>query len=210
MIPAVALSAAWAVNYFRTGGGWKFSLASIVLVIAVIQAMSNQLSYYFKDDHNSILLSVYGSNPFPETKVLGDFIASRSKPQDKLLVLGSEPELLVYSKLESPLRHIYTYSLLSDDTTAVQFQNELLNALKARPRFVALTNIPFSWLYRETARNKKFWEAMSYEVNRSGKFRRIAACDLYSDNTVYHWDKEASDIRFKRSDQVFDIYERIE
>jgi dolichyl-phosphate-mannose-protein mannosyltransferase len=210
LMPAVAVAVSCAVNYFRAGGGWRFFLSLIVLIIAIIQAVSNQFSYYFKDDHNEILISVYGNNPFPESKALGEFVTKNAHPGDKLLVLGSEPELLVYSNLESAMKHIYTYSMMSSNTKSNQFQDDLLAALRSGPRYVAFTNIQASWFYKDTPQNKEFWGNMTRELTNSKKYKRIAAADLFADGTAYHFDKEASDIKYKRSDQILDIYERIQ
>jgi hypothetical protein len=206
-IPAIAIASALAANYFKAG--WKHYVPIIILTIAFLQAFAGQFNYFFRDSHSAILVSVYGNNPFPESKVLGDFIADKSKKGDKLLVLGSEPELLVYSKLESPLRHIYTYSMMNNDTNSRRFQNELLVALDTRPRFVAFTNINASWFYKDTPSNREFWTKMTKGLAAGGYYRRIATADLFSDGTDYHYGDEAATLKFNRSKENIEIYERI-
>jgi hypothetical protein len=100
--------------------------------------------------------------------------------------------------------------MMSGNSKSKEFQDELLAALQKKPRFVAFTNIQSSWFYKDTPQNKEFWSTMTRELINSKRFKRIAAADLFSDNTVYHWDKEASEINYQRSGQYIDIYERIE
>ena len=178
-------------------------------MIAALQIISNQKNYFFTESHDKILVSVYGENPFPESKVLGDFVAERRQPGDKLLILGSEPELLVYSKLQSASRHIYTYSLMNGDSTSKKFQDEMLNDLNNKPRFVVFTNIPGSWLFNNTPENLKFWNKMNQVLNQSKIYKRIATADLFTDGTDYHFDTQASNINFERSKINMDVYELI-
>ena len=55
---------------------------------------------------------INGTNPFPESVKIGDYIREHSNPDDKIAVLGSEPQIYFYSKRLSATGYIYTYGLM--------------------------------------------------------------------------------------------------
>src|SRR5262249_22055964 len=63
--------------------------------------------------------AVYAVNPFPEAVVLGREIAARTKPGDRIAVLGSEPEILFYAGRRSATGYIYVYPLMEPQPYAL-------------------------------------------------------------------------------------------
>ena len=90
---------------------------------------------------------VNGSNPFPESVKVADYIREQSTPIDTIAVLGSEPQIYFYARRLSATGYIYTYSLMEPQPYAHQMQLEMIHEIEqARPRFLVLVVMNRSWL----------------------------------------------------------------
>jgi len=90
---------------------------------------------------------VNGTNPFPESIKIAEYIRSQSNPSDTIAVLGSEPEIYFYSELLSATGYIYTYPLMEPQPYAHQMQLEMIREIEtAEPRFLVLVVMNRSWL----------------------------------------------------------------
>ena len=54
---------------------------------------------------------IYGLNPFAESLEIAKYIREHSQKNDKVAVLGSEPQIYFYSDRKSATRHLYMYPL---------------------------------------------------------------------------------------------------
>jgi hypothetical protein len=96
-------------------------------------------------DQANVLIN--GTNPFPEAVKIGDYIRENSNPEDKIAVLGSEPEIYFYSKRLSATGYIYTYGLMEPQPYAGQMQQEMIHEIEAaQPRFLVLVAMSRSWM----------------------------------------------------------------
>jgi hypothetical protein len=90
---------------------------------------------------------VNGTNPFPESVKIGEYIRTQSSPSDTIAVLGSEPQIYFYSKRHSATGYIYTYELMEPQPYAHQMQQEMIREIEtARPKFLVLVVVNKSWL----------------------------------------------------------------
>lgn len=124
----------------------KKDLARAVLVIA--------LALYFLFSQRTVLASsaeelsrhMYGYNPFPESRVIADYIEKNTKPGDRVAVLGSEPQIFFYSKRRSATGYIYTYPLMERQRFARQMQRKMMDEIReSDPEVVVFVDIKFSW-----------------------------------------------------------------
>jgi len=76
---------------------------------------------------------LYGANPFAESPAVGDFLAARSEPRDRIFVYGSEPQILFYAQRESASRYNFVYALNLPFDEARNRQLEVLKELGQRP-----------------------------------------------------------------------------
>jgi len=89
---------------------------------------------------------MYGLNPFPEALIIADFIAKNTSPDERIAVLGSEPEIYFYSKRKSATGFIYTYPLMERHRFALDMQKQMMDEVrKAAPAYVVFVDIKFSW-----------------------------------------------------------------
>ncbi|GAB4295454.1 MAG: hypothetical protein Kow0068_20060 [Marinilabiliales bacterium] len=126
----------------------------LFLIVCVTHLNSNN-KYYFRPNHTKVLRDVYGMNPFPEAKVIGDFIKENTNPDDKIAVLGSEPEIYFYSDRRCVSRHHYITFLMGDTLLFPEnknYQKEYVNDIETnKPKYMVFFNHPISWLTHPNA-----------------------------------------------------------
>ncbi len=87
------------------------------------------------------------TKPFVETVAVAKYIKANTAPSDRILVLGSEPQIYFYADRLSATGHIYMYPLMEEQPYAVRMQEEMMSQIIAsRPRYVILVDDLSSWL----------------------------------------------------------------
>ncbi len=158
-----------------------------VLVVGVLYNVSQQSDWYFNDDKETYLRTIYGGNPFPEMKEVGDFLNQKKQDGDQLVVLGSEPQLHIYTGMRSPSKHNYMAFLVSPHPKHKEWQQELIKDVETtRPRFVVYVNHGISWAtYPNTDASIFNWFGTYQQEN----LRLIGVADKLPDGRVnYVWD----------------------
>ena len=118
------------------------------------------------------------------------YINEHSTEEDRIAVIGSEPQIYFYARRRAATGYIYTYALMEDHKFASKMQQEMIQEIEsARPKYLIFVNIPSSWLAKpESIKDifewsERYWHAF-YEV--------AGIIDMVSwDQTVYRWDEEA-------------------
>ena len=106
---------------------------------------------------------VNGTNPFPESVKIGEYLRAESTPSDTIAVLGSEPQIYFYAQRPSATGYIYTYSLMEPQPYARQMQREMIHEIEtARPKFLVLVVVNKSWLAGRDSDQTIFRWADSY------------------------------------------------
>lgn len=172
------------------------SFFCLILLPTFIQ----ERAYYVDPDTTSLLKDVYGTNPFPEAKVIGDFLAQEASPDDQLALIGSEPELYFYTGMKSPSRHAYFSYLVNHKPGWEDRQAEFIRAIEThQPRYIVQFKHPISLLiYGPTA--KPFFEWFDPYV--AAYYEQIGLADMLPDETIYRWGKEMADYAIKGEYQV--------
>lgn len=192
VLPGVALLAALATQHLSSNA-LIIKAVTAVLLAAVLWAVASNATYYFADDHTQILRKTYTANPFPECAIIGAEIKKRSQPGDEMLVFGAEPELLVSTGLPSVTGHIFPYHLLDGQWYNEKFQKELFDAVAERePRFVAVFTGGTSWQVTDLTLGNQMMNRLGPLVFDNPKYRRIGTVDIFSNTTIYKWDKEVA------------------
>jgi len=91
----------------------------------------------------------YGSNPFVESPEIAKYIRERTTADDRIAVLGSEPQLYFYAGRRSATGYIYMYPLMEPQKFAATMQAEMIRQIEnAHPLYLVTTSIYTSWLGR--------------------------------------------------------------
>jgi 4-amino-4-deoxy-L-arabinose transferase-like glycosyltransferase len=96
----------------------------------------------------AIAARIYPGNPFAEAEVLGRYLAARTQPEETLLIVGNEPEILFHARRRSATKFVFFYPLTGWSPRAVEWQHTFLAEIEqARPRYVVWMNlVPSFWM----------------------------------------------------------------
>lgn len=149
--PAVSLAAGWALALClstirkRRLRGSAALLAAAYLVAVPIWAHSG---YYYKQSPIEFSRSFFGSNPFPESEDLAEFLAQRTSKEDTIFIIGSEAQIFLLSQRQSSSSFAYIYPLMSEYPRYQEFQRKAWEEVeRGRPKYIIIFLIRTSWMW---------------------------------------------------------------
>jgi hypothetical protein len=158
-------------------------LFSLFFVLSVIE----QRDYFFQVDPITACRRIYGGEPFPEAVKVAEYLKSHSAKDDRIAVMGSEPEIYFYSGRLSATGYIYTYPLTEPQPLASTMQKDMISEITgSHPRFVVLVDVRSSWVNvsnREPDRTLLHWT----EIYLRGGYELRGVIDMLREGTEYHW-----------------------
>jgi hypothetical protein len=160
VIPAVSLLAGAAVHgllrraaagQFRRAAPWG---AALLLLLGWGQALAAQWDTFFQMSPEEVSRRLYGPECFVESPEIGRHIRVRTRPDDRIVVFGSEPQIYFYARRRSATGHIYMYGLMEAQPLARRMQEQMVREVEAaRPAYAVWVRSPTSWL--ESARSEQ-------------------------------------------------------
>lgn len=167
---------------------------------------SSFAGYYFTPDYDAILRGVYGNNPFPESMVIGDYINANSKPEDGIVLMGSEPQIYFYTKKKCPSRHAYFAALVNNVPQHKEWQREFVRDVeKAAPRYFVFFNHGISLFVQPNTDQYIFDWAKKY-VNDN--YKMVGIVDMIDGRpTVYLWKEKALTYKPTGQNMIY-VFER--
>ena len=196
----IAALAAGEKKSARAGGrriAWAFAA-----VAAVAASAAWQRDPFFVWDPNQVSRALYWSNPFPESVEIAKYIAASSSPDDRIAVLGSEPQIYFYAHRRSASRYVYAYALMEPHPYAGQLQDQVIRELEAaRPLFMVMVRVSTSWLARPDS-DKRFLRWMESYVPEH--YKVVGLVEIPKDEpTRYLWGADAARPTRSVSESVF-------
>ncbi len=165
--------------------GLPIGIAGVCLILSVYQ----QRLFLFKLTPIQVCHATYGYNPFPESLEISRFIRNNSNINDRIAVIGSEPQVYFYSKRLSATGYIYMYALMERHNFALQMQKEMIREIESsRPKFLLFVNINTSWLKRPDSQELVFKWFQHYQATN---YVLTGIVEIYNDKTLYHWKADA-------------------
>ena len=151
VLPAVSLLAGLAVaaalDTIRFGAQNFRFVVLLLFGFALAWPMWAEADFFFERPLAEANRMVNGTNPFPESIKIGEYIRAQSSVSDTIAVLGSEPQIYFYSRRHSATGYIYTYGLMEPQPYAHQMQQEMMREIEtAHPKFLVLVVVNKSWL----------------------------------------------------------------
>ena len=150
--------------------------------------------------------SVYGLNPFPESLEISRVIRQLTRPDDRIAVLGSEPQIYFYSGRRSATGYIYTYALMENSDFALEMQEQMIEEIEtAEPSILVYVNIPSSWLRRPDSHQRLLRWLGGYLPEN---YQPVMVAEMFNDTTVFH---ETPDLRVPPDSPLWiGVFERME
>ena len=177
---------------------WGIIIPTVIFIFAWTQIIRVDSSYFFAPDEDKILRNAYGTNPFPESKIIGEYLKQISTPEDKIVVACSEPQISFYAKRESVTGQAFGYPLVYNGVYMKQLQDEFIQDVETgKPRFSVYTWMNTSWLNRDpTGRIFKFIEQYHQKYyNLIGVAECIPTRNIQNGpiiyQTFYKWNQDA-------------------
>jgi len=196
LLPAVALLAGVGFRYIydlsRRAKSVLIAVAVPVLLALTVMfhTLYQQREFFFVMDPVVASRARYGGNPFGESLQIARFIQDRSSADDRIAILGSEPQIFFYANRRSATGYIYMYPLMEDHPYALQMQTEMISQIEAvKPKFIVFVNIPTSWLAKRDSHKLIFQWFSKFAKNYS----LVGIIDIIPHQpTIYKWDDETS------------------
>lgn len=194
LLPAVALFCGIAVvslerllGFMTTRRVARTAAVAVFLVTIGLYAR-NEWDYLFSMSGREVSRSVYGGNPFVEAPELGRYLQAHTAPDDRIAVLGSEPQIYFYANRKSATGYIYTYALMEQHAYSARMQDEMVAEITAaRPKYIVFVGVRTSWLGRNPKERILTWSD-SYLRNC---YRVVGIADiLSSEETYWRWDDQ--------------------
>lgn len=211
LLPAAALLAGLFVDFLiATAPPFlnRFStvVAAGIFIAAAAIGVVAQKDSFFVDDPVKLSSAIYAGNPFPESVEIARFIEERTTPDDRIAVLGSEPQIFFYAKRRSATGYIYMYSLMESHEYALQMQKEMIGEVEAsRPKFLIDVRSGLSWLQHDESESYIFRWLDGYVA---ANYVLVGVADLiYPYPTIYKWYNDARGYQ-TQSPTALLIYER--
>jgi hypothetical protein len=112
----------------RVAGGLLAAFLFVPLIVPRIVACIEPA-----DSRSFELYKSYGSPLFVAARELGDYVLHCTDPQERILIVGSEPEILFYARRRSATRYTIFYPLTGDFPRAKGMTEELFAEIAAHP-----------------------------------------------------------------------------
>jgi hypothetical protein len=195
-IPAVALSIGVCVYSLKEVFEKRMNMKSFATILPVgifalgfLGNVSAMKEYYFNPNLTKVLRNVYGLNPFPESWAVAKYLNEKMKTDDRIAVLGTEIQMYVYTNKISPSRFAGSGVLVEFPVIQQkQWQQEFISDVeKVSPKYVVLYAHPISWMTNPKSDMTIFGWIDKYTREN---YDIIAYADIYSDQTLYVWDRE--------------------
>ena len=178
------------------------TMAVGIFVLAVGGYVVNERDYLFSMSPRQLSRALYGINPFVEAADVARYIRERTTPQERIAVVGSEPEIYFLAGRRSATGHIYTYALMEPQRYGARMQDEMIREIEAaRPRYLVFVSILTSWLPRPGSDRRI--------LDWVGRYSRacydlVGVVDIHSlQETTTRWDGDVPGYRPRSNNVVY-------
>jgi hypothetical protein len=118
----------------------------LFFVLTFLTALYGHRKFLFQMGPIEVDERMHPGDRFAEAVTVADYIQRHSSPQDRVAILGSEPEIYFYSHRHSASGYIYMYGMMEDQPFALKMQADMIEQVEsARPRFMVYVGSEHSW-----------------------------------------------------------------
>ncbi len=165
-------------------------LATTILFLLVGTYVFTERDYLFSMTPQEVSRARYGVNPFVEAVEIAAYINEHTTVDDRIAVIGSEPEIYFYANRKSATGYIYTYPLMEPHVYARRMQDEMIREIEtARPKYLVVVFVQGSWLVGQSSDRMildwiyRYWNACYTTVGAGER--------LTDGRSVLLWDEDA-------------------
>jgi len=192
-LPAAAMLAGAGIVCFRdllSRIRFGLVLGTIPVILAVASILVSiyiQKEYLFRMTPHQVCRAAYGDNPFPESLEIGRFIRENTSEDDRIAVLGSEPQIYFYSGRRSATGYVYMYPLMENHDLALDMQKEMIAEIESNsPKYIVYIQHTSSWLTAEDSH-----DALITWFDRYCKSYKVTGVvEVIREGSQYYWGKD--------------------
>ncbi len=193
ILPAIALLTGVAIASLRQLLETKLShraarAAALAVIVAVIGTyVIMERDYLFDMSTRDLSRSRFGNNPFIEAVEIAKYIQDHTDKDDRIAVMGSEPEIYFYADRKGATGYIYTYALMEVQPFAKTMQQEMIREIEAvHPKYLVFSWIDVSWMAQPNSDRGIVDWGRSYVRDC---YEPVGVADIFSDKeTRMLWD----------------------
>jgi hypothetical protein len=182
MLPAVSLLAG---SYVRTRN------TAAVFAAAMILALLTQRTFLFRMGPAQMSHEMYGQDPFAAAIPVSAYIREHTRPDARIAVLGSEPEIYFYSHRHSATSYLYVEPMVESQPYATHMQDDMIAELERnQPAYVVRFPIveTLSLGGESPTRVYDWWAQYGPQ-----HYETAAIADILEDGSIaYRWDAAAA------------------
>jgi 4-amino-4-deoxy-L-arabinose transferase-like glycosyltransferase len=202
VMPAVALLVALGVSSLAGLSQYvkldRFSSAMMVIIFLFALGFSilSQRQYLFVLNPLQISRLTYGLNPFIESLEIAKYIEEHSNGNDRVVIVGSEPQINFYSHRRSSTGYVFVDQLVQNHKFAHAMQQEYIKEVESTPpKFIVVVNVPTSWCLTPTS-DRWIFRWVDQFVNRY--YKLVGVVDIKPNGVAnYYWNDQADPEKLK-------------
>ena len=183
LLPAMAILIATLFDTINTFAIEKLKVPGLaylnlfIFIMFLGSGIKANADYLFKRKPEVSCKKIYGSNPFVESIKVAKFLEKNTTKDDKIAVLGSEPQICFYANRYSASGYIYTYNLVEIHSYALEMQKEMIKEIEtSKPKYIVIVTVATSWLTRPDSERLIFNWADAYLAKN---YKNVGILDIY-------------------------------
>lgn len=186
-------AAVWISGMGRKPGspGWRSFAAAALIGFALLFTVWSDRLFLFVYTPREACRMMYPTSIFPESQTIAEYVRRNTKPDDRIAVLGSEPQIYFYADRVGAIKYIYMFPLMENHPYAARMQRDLVRQLEsARPKYIVFAASRNSWMTTEESKTIVL-DWVEYEAPK--RYVPVGQIDVMSPwLTEYRWDREAA------------------
>ncbi len=165
--------------------------AGTLLLAAAAFGVWWQREFFFLWTPTRACQETYPMFPFLESITIADYLSRHTTPEQRVAVIGSEPQMYFYSRRLPATGYITIHSLVERQPFALQMQQEMCRQIEAaKPEFIVFVHVDSSWLAQPNY-CRFVWQWASRYVE--SHYRLVGLADIISPTrTDYQWGDQAA------------------
>jgi hypothetical protein len=195
-VPALSLFAGVGFEILTSGFSnprVKTAISVVTLALVLGLPVLIQKGILFTMPLNEVTRMIYGLNPFSESLEIAQYIRDHTKKEDKVVVLGSEPQIYFYSQRKSATRHLYMYPLMEKHVYTRKMQDEMIREIEgAQPKFVVMAKTAGNWVSTRPDFSPALKDWAQGYLNSDYEIDGVVDLFPYKE-TLYRWGYEAQE-----------------
>jgi hypothetical protein len=182
-------------------------IVSVLIIMAVLlYSLYQQRQFFFVKSPAVISREIYETNAFAESLKIAKYLKEHSTENDRIAILGSEPQIFFYAHRRSATSYIYTYPLMELHSYALKMQQDMIREIEtAQPRFIVFMRIPTSWLPHPQS---DLFILKWFDKYSASHYNLVGVIEISSDGTpFYRWGQLKGKVQ-PQSDYWIGVFEK--